>query len=162
VPEIWLVNGRDQWRTVVRKRTNVQVLWNSANFLPTWATNWFVRRNWFIWVSLYAIWMVDVSCCQQTGYHDCRAHYWNTTLNTAVREIGSVSRNGVAFIVTNHAVLMNIHCSVNNWSRQVTYTNFGFSEQGCSEPLITRHELLIFLLTKIRINHSDKALQKAH
>jgi hypothetical protein len=83
-------------------------------------------------------------------------------MNTAVREIGSVSRNGVAFSVINHSVLMNIHCSVNNWSRQVTCTNFGFCEQGCSEPLITRHELLIFLLTKIRINHSDKALQEAH
>lgn len=159
---IWPAYGRDQWRTVVRKKTKVQVLWNTENFVSIWATNGFVRRNWLSWISLYAIWMADVSCCQQTGYHVCRAHYWNTSLNTAVREIGSVSRNGVAFSVINHDVLMNIHCPVNNWSRQVTCTNFGFSEQGCSEPLITWHELLIFLLTTIRINHSDKAPQKAH
>ena len=159
---IWLAYGRDHWRTVVKKRTNLQVLWNTANFLSTCATNRFVTRKWLSWISLYAIWMVNVYCCQQTVYHDCRVHYWNTSLNTAVREIGSVSRNGVAFSDINHAVLMNIHSSVNNWSRQVTCTNFGFSEQGYSEPLITRHELLIFLLTKIGINHSDKALQKAY
>jgi hypothetical protein len=133
-----------------------------ADFLSTCATNRSVRTNWLSWFSLYAAWMVDISSFQQTGYHDCRAHYWNTSLNIAVWEIRSVFPNGVAFSVINHSTLMNIHYLVNNCSRQVTCTNFGFFEQGCSEPLITRHELLIFLLTKIRINRTDKILQKAH
>ena len=80
------------------------------------------------------------------------------SLNIAVREIGSVSRSGMAFGLINHSALMNIHSSINNCSRQVTYTNFGFYDQGCSDPLITQHELLIFLLTKTRITRTDKAL----
>jgi hypothetical protein len=155
VSGIWLAYGRDQWRTALSKRTNVQILWKTGNFFSTWL-------SWLSWVNLYVIWIFDVSCCQQRGYHDYCKHYWNTSLNIAVRERGTVSRNGVAFSDINHSALMNIHCSVNNWSRQVTCTNFGFSEQGYSKPLITRHELLIFLLTKIRNNRPYKALQKAH
>jgi hypothetical protein len=103
------------------------------------------------WVStlcLNWIWMVDTGCCQRDSDPDCCKRCSETRrFNAAISEIRSVAPYGCNLCELgniNRSVLMNIHCSVRSWCRQITCTNLGLSKQGRGKLLITRDELLIF------------------